>query len=409
MSVNGNSINKSSIVYRRNQVGVDCFKEIYDNLLQIYNEECNNNSVTKVAHQIITDIDIVLVDGSQLIFPYKFTEQYNFKPSNSNQMGYGSLSGIYDSTNDIWIDMTLSNTIAERQIFINQYKSLPKKSLDKRLFIFDRGYWNRQIAETLICDNSEFIFRMNKMHAITASKKPWGKSGTDLLITHCLHNNNDVITPVKLYSTNFTIRFVKYTVNNNDYLIATSLLDQKKYTIEIIKKLYFKRWEIEEEYKLLKNMFNIDLYNCKSFDFYKQQFYVIMSLYVLMKIMHDKYCILDKTEQCSNSTHKTKQNKKYYLKTLINHILPFLLSTKNKLKNVLVQLKRVFKTRVYCKENRSNPRISKTPYTKWYWVGRDRIYKKKKCNTNAYNEKSKILHYNYNKYFFEPSYCAFFQ
>lgn len=46
----------------------------------------------------------------------------------------------------------------------------------------------------------------------------------------------------------------KYTIENKYFYLLTNLLDTSKYSIEHIKNIYHKRWEIEEYFALARNL-----------------------------------------------------------------------------------------------------------------------------------------------------------
>jgi len=67
------------------------------------------------------------------------------------------------------------------------------------------------------------------------------------------------------------LRFLRYQVKSETYYIATTLLDQNKFSISDIKDLYYQRWGIEEQYKSFKQTIKIEEFHSKSILGIKQE------------------------------------------------------------------------------------------------------------------------------------------
>ena len=62
---------------------------------------------------------------------------------------------------------------------------------------------------------------------------------------------------------NNKIRIVKYKIRNNEYYLATNLIDVNEFPDNKLSDLYHSRWRIEEYFKFIKNNCNFNVNNIK--------------------------------------------------------------------------------------------------------------------------------------------------
>jgi IS4 transposase len=91
--------------------------------------------------------------------------------------------------------------------------------------------------------------------------------------------------------TKTSVRFIGYRLFSyesnkyEDYYIITNILDKKKYTMDIIKKLYTRRWEIETCIKTLKTRFSMYDNTSKSENLVKQELYSTAILSLINRLL----------------------------------------------------------------------------------------------------------------------------
>ena len=144
-------------------------------------------------------------------------------------------------------------------------------------------------------------------------------------------------------------------------------LDINKYNDEQIKKVYLSRWSIEVFFKLLKSNFKFS--NLKennkinTINEYNKLYYSIL---IIIYISH----MIDKINDKYNYKNKNKNN--YSIKTnkslLITGIKLILKSIIKGIlnKNDLFNISKSFLIKINIIKDVYNPRISKTPHSKWY-------------------------------------------
>lgn len=128
-------------------------------------------------------------------------------------------------------------TLAEAQLpeVVTKLRTLGQKQF---LFVYDRGYPSYQFIEQHNELKVDYIFRLQKGNY----KKLWEKvkSGETDFIFELSHVSQKV-------------RIVTIPLPNGELeVLLTSLLDQEKFPLADISKIYFLRWHIEECYKRLK-------------------------------------------------------------------------------------------------------------------------------------------------------------
>lgn len=235
--------NRSSYVDRDKQVGISIYENIYKIISDSINKATIKNKYTK---------QIISVDGTHTNMN-KLLSKCGFK-LNRNQLTCTPLiSGLYNVTYNYPVTLDLVTHTNERKAFMDLNKTdLIKNSI----FVFDRGYYDSSFFNQLTIMNIEFICRI--------------KSNSSLID----HNKTDHMTTYKIDGNN-NIRIITYTINNNNYYIATNLFDTDAYDIPKIKQLYFDRWSVEEYFKFLKTHFNTSKMPRKVLKEFKKLSYVL--------------------------------------------------------------------------------------------------------------------------------------
>ena len=169
------------------------------------------------------------------------------------------------------------------------------------------------------------------------------------------------------------LRYVKYTIDDNNYILCTNLFD---FNVEVLKMIYNKRWSIEEYFKLIKKTTNINKNNeilidniKKSFIFYN----IVSKLTYLIKNNYEK-----QIESTKNKTIK-KVNTTNLLTSLYNYdfFINFLYAKLND--NSLNNIFKLFIKFIYYTNGVSNKRICKRSnfisYFKSYSINNKRLCK----------------------------------
>ena len=175
---------------------------------------------------------ILSVDGTCANFNKKLESAgYGLLPSEG--MVSGRITGIYRVDKSDPISVELSSSHNERQGAANFIKSTDKYR--NALFVFDRGYYSKQLATMFLQQNIKFLFRL--------------KSNLKIIPKSVVEATENF----EAISEDNKIRFIKYFINGNAYYLATSLIDSETFPLDLLKQYYNMRWGVEEYYKYMKH------------------------------------------------------------------------------------------------------------------------------------------------------------
>lgn len=315
---------------KEKKIPLEYYENIYEKVVAIHK---------KYAKQ--TNYTIVSVDGT-----YNNTNYDNDgKLETSLNMGY------FDISNNIPLEIDPMKHKQNHEIksFISAISNRTIKT-ENIIFVCDRAYFSYELMNFLEHKNAKFVIRIK-------------------------NNNKHMPTNFRLINYNFNKESFRELYNNNtkqtDYYkitqkincnIATNL--DNTYDDEAIKKIYNSRWNIEEYFKFIKSNFKFSImreHNKNTSDTYKKAYTIIKIYSVLEKIFELMYD--DITDlKCKN--YNVKINKSELLHGLFK-IIPRIIFSNLTIDDMLLFLK-TYTHLTYTEKDKHNPRISKTPFTKWY-------------------------------------------
>ena len=129
----------------------------------------------------------------------------------------------------------------------------------------DRGYYSAALFKAFADMGFHVVFRMKS----DTSKDEWGLAEKDIL------GAKDGID----------CRFVKYTVDDTDYMILTSLMDKTIDSHEFIKTIYHKRWNIETSFRYIKEQFSFADFHARTFRHLTEEFFAGYVLFIMSRIL----------------------------------------------------------------------------------------------------------------------------
>lgn len=288
--------------------------------------------------------------------------------------------GYYDVSNGIPIDINLKGNIINKEIsslisYINNSNNI---DTNKVIFVLDRAYFSYDLFKFLEGKHIKFVIRVKNNCVCIKNKKPKN------------------INNVRFVSYNVNVLETKKDKNNNDKslmrklscYLATNL--DLTYNDDVIRNIYKSRWDIEVFFKLVKSNFRFSYlteHNGQTNECYGKTYCVIL-IYFLLERLFEIFMITPK----QNNKYTTKYNKSLAL-TGIKQIIPHIIKT-NLTTNMLLNYMNAYFKKVRCEKNKSNPRISKRPFTKWYVKHYSNFYKYAKIIDCIENDKISSLNKN---------------
>jgi hypothetical protein len=357
---NKKDVNRTNYYKKELKIPLSYYNDIFIKVKQIVNKYIDKNK---------NPFNVIAVDGT-----YNNTNIYNNKKLETClNMGY------YDATNHIPIDLEIKGTEyknKEIKSFIEHIKQ-SNYDINNMIFVFDRAYFCYDFMNTLNKYNLNFVIRIKNNCLCIDDETQVNKKFINNNIRFISYK--DEITYEKKDKDNNVVKLKETIICN----LVTNLL-KNKFDNELIKKIYLMRWDVEVFFKLIKSNFNFAClreHNKNTINQYKKKYLIILiniHLIRLIEYVYDKH----------NKNNKKKQNVKRNHEYNYKHNNTLMISGLKKIINLVIKSKLKQNDLInYCKcyikttntiKNISNPRISKTPFTKWYVMSYSDYYKYKK-------------------------------
>lgn len=221
-------VNRSSYVDRENSIPLKFYETIYNEISAYADKHFyptgsrNIYAVDGVKNNLLG-----CVDGLK---------------KNKNQKSTTALTlGVYNVVHNYPVALQMVTHSNERKAFLDFIKDTDKYT--GSIFIFDRGSQDQVLFKKLTDMNIHFLCRL--------------RDNSIIIPTNC----NDHVTYL---DNGCKIRVIKYVIGKNSYYLGTNLFDTTEFSIEILKQLYHKRWDIEEFFKYIKDNMNFGYMDEKS-------------------------------------------------------------------------------------------------------------------------------------------------
>ena len=326
------SITKSAYCQSRLKLKHTAFIELDDVILK---EFYTDNDFNEWNNFIVLG-----TDGSTLSLPYskELIDEFGIKVTKNEIMPRALISSCYDLLNDIIIDSQIDKVSAgERPLVLKHIENLHKIK-HKTLMIFDRGYAALWFMFYLLLKNVGFVMRLKEDFSEVDSFLKSEDISRIVNYEECSERSLNQLKKLGLVFHSIKIRLVKVILDNGTIeVLATSLLDEKKYPSIIFKDLYFLRWGIEINFDRLKNKIEIENFTGLSILSVLQDFYANMFILNLQSIIaRDVQSEID--ENKIDAKHRYKVNRNLSLGYMKDKVVDILTSPNPKYMNELRDL-----------------------------------------------------------------------
>lgn len=257
LDVAGAIVTKMALSLARRKLKYSAFIEFNRHLLEFFYDHFKN---TKTWH----GFNLLAIDGSTLkLFKYKEIRDHfgMMKPKKGPACPMARVSQMFDVLNKITIEAFIKPyQIGERELLRDHMLNL----LPNDLLLLDRGYPAYWIFNLILSQGGNFCARISKQWKIVQTFIESGveEAFVDLnasfqSIKECNDMGLDVI-PLHL-------RLIRVELDSGEIeVLITSLTDKQKYSKEIFKDLYHKRWPVEVDYLFMKQRLEIGNFSGKS-------------------------------------------------------------------------------------------------------------------------------------------------
>lgn len=325
--------------------------EVFDYLnIEVIIKRFYNLKENEAWYNRFWDYRILAIDWSKIRLPdeKEIQEKYwKIKSVNRNkEESYSTgwiLSVLHDPLNNLALDYILeSNTYPEIALAIRNIQALDKlESKIKDLIILDRGYFSSFLVSIFYGYKKDFLIRLRRW-AIKEANELFKKDCkiNSKIINLKVENKEEIyeekywITIKKELAKEVKIRLVRVVLDDWEIeVLATSLLDEKKYDVENFKELYYKRWWIEIYYDILKNRLWLENFSWLTVHSVLQDLSSTVFLSNFETIMV-RWIDLELEEKINEKNHKkSEEENKNINKQKVNKNISF-----NAIKNTLIEL-----------------------------------------------------------------------
>ena len=347
---NEKNITNSAFCQSRMKLSHTAFIELNDGVIKEF--------YTDNIFNLWNGFRLLAIDGSRLQLPLslELIEDFGFAENQGAvPVPMAQASSCYDLLNNMIINSEIDRY--ETSEYNLALKHLQKCQFEKDLLIYDRYYDGMWFMFYHILNKKDFIIRMAR-NSINEVQNFFSSNEESKIIeiTKLHQDSKDQLRKLGLEFNPFKIRLVKVILDNGEIeVLATSLLDKKKYPNKEFKWLYGKRWGIETEFDHLKNHLMIEDFTGLSSLSVLQDFFVSMFMANMQQIFINE-AQEELKEQKNDTEYAYKINRNLSFGFMKDRFVKILLD-KNADRNIR-DLKELFKINPSpIRKGRSFPRV----------------------------------------------------
>lgn len=293
---------------------------------------------------------ILAIDGSQAVVSGELDNYFKINGKDYYPTSY--ISYVYDIGNRIPLHAYLYEKQDERKAVLAHLHVINKGDI----VVMDRGYYGKELLKLFHDRGIFYVFRIKKDNFT----EEWDTDDNDF---------QKFITFKRRIKLQLNLRFIKYNLGKNKYMIMTNLCE-KKFTYEFIQKIYKERWRIETSYRYAKTSFSIAKYHSRRIKRLRDEFHASFLLLTVARIL-EYYCIEKSNKRIEGGwfSHNVFNNQKINFKKCIYLIVQNIHRIFHPLQQIEVifidLVKHVLKSLISIREKRHYCRYSKYPQNKW--------------------------------------------
>jgi len=367
-----NSIAPSSFCAARHKLDEAVFKYANQKILTAYAGD--TSGYTWLGHRLFA------VDGSKINLPRELRAFGYQTPSEMTHYPQGLLSCLYQLKSQLPFDFDLVAHANERLCAMRHLEVLENNDV----VVYDRGYFSYLLLHRHYQTGIHAIFRLQQSSS-TRIEEFFSSPQTDIEVTidpsprtradiHSQYPDLDIV-PLKM-------RLLKYKIAGSTFCLGTTLVAaHQRYPLQEFMDVYHGRWGIEELYKVSKHIFVVEDFHAKNERGVKQELFAHFVLITMNRLFANRADIEINSCQisapfdphgssiCAPPTAAMASRKTNFKNCIhvLERSLEELLLLHKRLKGIVQRTFRAIVARHQrIRPNRSYPRRSMRPETKWH-------------------------------------------
>lgn len=273
----------------------ECFERVLDFLCAEESLDCHQRLGG------VWGIQPVAIDGSKIPLPNRKALLQKYGSAGRGASSPTAMASIaYDVLNNRILDAQLEPmSVDERKLAVCHIDNIKRKSRTNLLytmFIFDRGYASQKLISYIQNDiHARYLFRLR------------AKFNNDIDALQAPSENGGVIDQVITLYDGMRVRVLRFYLPGGTLeTLITNDFDLDKTAFQM---LYFLRWPVEEEYKLIKEKVGLTNFSGYTENSVNQEFWISMILANLaMLVKRETDGIIDETVNKKQNKHKYQTN-----------------------------------------------------------------------------------------------------
>lgn len=256
---------------------------------------------------------IVAIDGSFLVLPNEkcLIEKFgNFSNQNKTISAGARISFAYDVCNNIILDALIGHTQNddEKEMAKNHLNNLNSKT---DILVFDRGYPSLWLVSYLKKEGFDFCFRLSTAwktaHETLNSST---KKDIDFELKKRPSQEYGKLRSYNLQTKVEGLRLLSVDLSGGEQeVLLTSLCNRDIYPVQAIKELYHMRWGVEECYKRIKQVAQMEYFSGRTVHAIQQDFYariILLNISAMITVQIEKAGQKDKGHKHAVQINKTQ-------------------------------------------------------------------------------------------------------
>lgn len=337
----------------------ECFERVLDFLCSPDSHDYNKRLGG------IWGIQVIAIDGSKIPLPSRTSLLDKYGGMGRDASSPTAIASIaFDVLNERILDAQFEPlSIDERTLAMRHMAAIKAKNrvdLLRAMLVFDRGYASRELITYIEKDfHSKYLFRLRDKFNNTIDALPMPTEKGDVIDCE-----------LELYE-GIRVRVLRFRLPGGT--LETLITNDREHEKNLFRDLYFLRWPVEEEYKLIKLKIGLTCFRGYSENSILQEFWIGMLLTNISNVIKRetdgiiKYQTQEETEGSLLYSYKTNMNE---LAGCLSRDLPYIMDAESRSERMDI-IKHMFelliRTRVRDIKGSgiSNPRC--TPRNaKWY-------------------------------------------